>query len=79
MPVVDWTDGLKISVTSYYTNSLALALEQVLKALLIIVYLNIGQFLDTCISCFKFSLKGTAELAAIVDETPGRVGGFRSI
>lgn len=66
-------------MTSYYTNSLAWSLEQILKALLIVIYLKIGQFLDPYILYFKFSLKDTAENAAIMDGTPGRVGGFRSI
>lgn len=68
-----------MSVTSYYTNSLALSLEQILKVLLILVYLKIGQYLDPCILYLKFSLKDTAELAAVMNETPGRVGGFRSM
>ena len=65
-------------MTSYYTNSLVLSLEQILKALLIVVYLKMGQFLDPCILYFKFSLEDTTELAAIKGETPVRVGGFRS-
>lgn len=73
LPVVDWPGRLKISVTSYYTNSLALSLEQILKVLLILVYLKNGQYLDPCILYLKLSLKDTAELAAVMNETPGRV------
>lgn len=38
-PVVDWTNGLKIPVTDYRTNSLAQNLEQIIKAL-VVVQLN---------------------------------------
>lgn len=52
--------------------SLALSLEQVLKTLFIVVYFKTGQFLDFCILYFKFSLKDMPELAATMEEAPGR-------
>lgn len=70
---------MKESVTSFCANSPALSCEQILKALFIVEYLKIESFLHPCILYFKFLLKNTAQLAAVMGETPGRVGGFRIV